>query len=163
VTQVKFYQGILDFSGVFNFRNGIVSLSAGALGGTLGQFYGGELYVWFIVALALPVVFDWISGSIAAKKDQSYASAYGIQGLVRTAVLLAIPAWASVMDKLFSTNFLFFMFWGGILFHTLISMTANFKRIGWNVWIPTWAFEWVTSEIEAKIKRAQDRTKGEGQ
>lgn len=155
---MKYYLELFNFSNLLTVRNGFFGLAASLIGSVLTKVYGGELYLYFILCLSIPIVFDWISGSIASKKDGSYSSAYGLQGLFRTAVMISLPAWASLMDQLLGTpNVLFFIFWGGILFHTLISMSANFKRIGWNIWIPTWAIEWVASEIEAKIRRSNER------
>lgn len=154
---MKDYLSVLDFGSLLTPRNGVVGLATGALGPILSKVYGGEMYIWFILVLFFAILFDWIGGSIAAKKDDTYSSAYGLQGIVRTAVLLALPAWGSFIDQIFGTNFIFFGFWGGVLFHTSISMAANFKRIGWNIWIPTWMIEWVAREIEAKIRRANSR------
>ncbi|MFS0864139.1 phage holin family protein [Fredinandcohnia sp. 179-A 10B2 NHS] len=163
---MNFYLGLFNFSGVFNLRNGFASVLSGAIGGLGSKLYGGsDLYVWFAAALVFAILFDWAGAIAAAKKDGSYASEYGLQGILRTAVLLALPAWGAVLDKILGTpNVVFFTFWGGIMFHTLLSMSANFKRAGWNTWVPTWAIDWVASEIEAKIKRSESRTpNGEGE
>jgi phage-related holin len=156
---MKFYSEIFNFSNLINLRTGLASLTSGAVGTLLNAVYGGDLHIYFISALFLAVVFDWFGGIAAAKKDGSYASAYGIQGVIRTAVMLALPAWGSIIDKIIGSpvSVFFYVFWGGILFHTLVSMTANFKRAGWDRWIPNWAIEWVASEIEAKIRRSEER------
>jgi phage-related holin len=156
---MKFYLEIFNFSNLLNLRTGLVSITSGVVGSLLNVLYGGDLHVWFVSALVFAVVFDWAGGIVAAKKDGSYASAYGIQGVIRTAVMLALPAWGSIIDKIIGAPFsvFFFVFWGGILFHTLMSMTANFKRAGWDRWIPNWAIEWVASEINAKTQRAFER------
>ncbi|WP_245917348.1 phage holin family protein [Bacillus canaveralius] len=121
--------------------------------------YGGELHLYFIAVLAFAICFDWTGAVAASKKDGTYASAYGIQGVMRTAVMLALPAWGSMVDILLKVPVpaFFFVLWGGIFFHTCVSMTANFKRAGWDRWIPNWAIEWVASEIEAKIRRSEAR------
>ncbi|MDF2791848.1 MAG: holin family protein, partial [Neobacillus sp.] len=111
--------------------------------------------------------FDWVGAIASAKKDGSYASQYGINGVLRTAVMITMPAWGNLVDNALSTpGFFFFLLTGGLLFHTMISMTANFKRAGWDKWIPIWALEWIASEIEAKIKRSESRItidkKGDG-
>lgn len=165
---MKNYLGVFDFSNLINARYGVIGAISGAGGSILSKVYGGEMFIYFVFILLSAIAFDWMGALAAAKKDGSYGSAYGIQGIMRLAVMLALPAWGSAMDHILGTpNVLFFMFWGGILFHTLISMSANFKRAGWNVWIPTWAIDWVASEIEAKIKRAESRSqitidKGDG-
>jgi phage-related holin len=150
---------IFNFTNLLNLRTGLASLTSGALGTLLNAVYGGDLHVYFISAIVLAVVFDWFGGIAAAKKDGSYASTYGIQGVLRTAVMLALPAWGSIIDKIIGSpvSVFFYVLWGGILFHTLVSMTANFKRAGWDRWIPNWAIEFVASEIEAKIRRSEDR------
>jgi toxin secretion/phage lysis holin len=160
VLEMKTLFNIFDFSNLFNIRTGFAGLIGGAAGGFLSKIYGGELHIYFISVLGLTIIFDWIGGTIAAKKDGIYASAYGIQGIFRTAVMLALPVWGSLIDSIIGNpvSLFFYILWAGIFCHTSISMTANFKRIGWNIWIPTWALEWVTSEIEAKLNRVKERT-----
>lgn len=164
---MKNYLEVFNFSNLFTTRTGVVGVASGTAGSILSKIYGGEMFIWFVTALLLAIALDWIGGTASSKKDVSYASAYGIQGIMRVAVMLALPAFGSALDHILGTpNVIFFMFWGGLLFHTLVSMSANFKRAGWNVWIPTWAIDFVASEIEAKIKRAESRTqivdKGDG-
>lgn len=156
---MKSYLEVLNLSNFFTTRTGVVGAISGTAGSVLSKVYGGEMYIWFVSALLLGITLDWIGGTSASKKDASYGSAYGIQGIMRVAVMLALPAFGAVLDHILKTpNLVFFMFWGGLMFHTLVSMSANFKRAGWNVWIPTWAIDFVASEIEAKIKRSESRT-----
>lgn len=155
---LKINFGTFDLGNVMNFRNGVAAFSSGFVGPALSKVYGGDLHIWFVLVLVFAITYDWVAGSAAAKKDGTYASAYGIQGIMRTAVLLSLPAFGSMLDIIFRTpGVFFFVFWGGILFHTLTSMTANSKRAGWDRWIPLWAIEWVASEIEAKVKRSKER------
>ncbi|MFC9538674.1 hypothetical protein ACFTQ7_02175 [Lysinibacillus sp. NPDC056959] len=48
-----------------------------------------------------------------------------------------------------------------MLYHIIQSMTANAIRAGWGQWFPDWLLtkltEWVRSEIEAKLARAEER------
>lgn len=156
---MKTILSIFDFSHLLNARTGVAGITGGAIGTFIGKIYGGDLVLWFALALILAIGFDWLGGIAASKKDGSYASAYGIIGVMRTTVMLLLPALGSVLDIIFGTpNVCFYVLWGGIMLHTMISMNANFKRVGWNIWIPSWAIDLVTSEIEAKIKRSEDRT-----
>jgi phage-related holin len=156
---MKNYLEVLNFSNFFTARTGFIGVTSGAAGSVISKIYGGEMFVYFVMILLSAIAFDWIGALAAAKKDGSYASAYGIQGIMRVAVMLALPAFGGALDHILGTpNVIFSMFWGGLLFHTLISMSANFKRAGWNVWIPVWAIDWVSSEIEAKMKRSESRT-----
>lgn len=155
---MKHIYTIFDFSNLLNVRTGIISFSTGIIGSALTKIYGGEIFLLSMLALLLVIAFDWGGAIGASKKDGTYASEYGIQGVIRSAVLLALPAWGIIMDRIFGLpNVIFFLLWGGIMFHTITSMTANFKRAGWDRWIPNWALEFVASEIEAKIRRAESR------
>jgi hypothetical protein len=61
------------------------------------------------------------------------------------------------------------MITGGLIYHTLMSAAANFKRAGWERWVPISVLESVASEIQAKTQRSdsrknilnQDQSKGE--
>lgn len=146
---------------MFTLRNGFFGAFGGIVGKILSEIYGGKVLYWFMLSLIIAIVIDWITGSKASKKDGSYASAYGIQGIIRTGVMLSFLILAMALDKGFGTkNIILSVFWAGLLYHTLISASANIKRIGWDKWIPTWALDWIASEIEAKAKRAQSRING---
>lgn len=149
---------IFNFNNLLNLRTSLASLISGVLGTFLNKVYGGEMNLILVGALSFAIAFDWAGAIAAAKKDGSYASQYGIQGVIRTAVMILLPFWGRLLDKALSTpGFFFYLLTGGLLFHTLISMTANFKRAGWDRWIPVWAIDWIASEIEAKIKRSESR------
>lgn len=153
------YKEIFNISELFNVKMGAAAFLASGVGGFLTWLYGGTTYnLLCMTALTLVIAFDWTSGSVASKKDGSYASVYGLQGLARTMVMLLLPVFGVLMDQIFSMpNLIFLMFWGGLMYHTLISMTANFTRAGWDKYIPNWAIDYVSSEIESKIKRANTR------
>lgn len=155
--RMKTYWEVLNLSNLFNTKTGFASVFSGVFGTLMHQIYGGKMNPLFIGILFMAIAFDWAGAIAASKKDGSYASQYGIQGVLRTGVMLLLPAWGTLLDKALGTSFFFFLLTGGLLFHTLISMTANFKRAGWDKWIPTWALDWIASEIEAKIRRSESR------
>lgn len=142
---------------VNNLEFGWAATISGLLGAAFSKLYGGANLYW-ISALVLVLVMDWVGGTTAAKKDRSYASAYGIQGIKRTGVILLLPVLGNVLDKALGLpGFIFFAFTGGLVYHTLNSMIANFSRAGWDRWIPVKVLEWVASEIEAKAQRSEER------
>lgn len=160
---MKDYISIFNLSNLLNFKTGFFSLVGGAVGAFLNTLYGGEARLTVIITLALAIALDWIGAIAASTKDKSYSSQYGIIGILRTTVILALPAFGKLLDSALSTQgFFFYMLTIGLLYHTLVSMTANFKRAGWDKWIPIWALELISSELEAKVKRSQTR-KGEEQ
>ncbi|ANY66262.1 holin [Paenibacillus sp. BIHB 4019] len=125
--------------------------------------YGaGDAVLTAMMALLFFVAMDWISGIRAAKKDFSYASKYGIDGVFRTFFMLALPAGGHLLDLLFNLPGLFFgALTAGLLYHVIQSMVANALRAGWGAWLPLNVFEsllsWVSSELDKKINRAAER------
>ncbi len=121
-------------------------------------------------AILLFVVLDWLTGTRAAKKDLSYASKYGLDGLFRTFFILLLPAGGHMLDNVFGlSGVVFGLLSIGILYHIAQSMTANAIRAGWGDFFPQWILQpllnWVRSELEQKIARAIDRqpaNKGDG-
>jgi len=119
--------------------------------GTIGAFilpvveflYGaGEAVFLAMVALLFFIVMDWITGSRAAKKDNSYASKYGIDGVIRSFFMLMLPADGHILDLLFSLpGILFGALVAGLLYHVINSMVANAIRAGWDDWLPLSALE----------------------
>lgn len=156
---MKEYWDIVNLGNLINFRVGVASVLTGTIGTWLSYLYGGGVNPIFIIILFLAIMFDWAGAIAAAKKDGTYSSQYGIVGILRTGVMLFLPVWGTLLDKALGAeaSFFFFLLTGGLIYHTLISMTANFKRAGWDQWIPTWLLEWVASEIEAKIRRSDSR------
>ncbi|WP_231603474.1 phage holin family protein [Bacillus sp. FJAT-27231] len=56
------------------------------------SLYGeGEIVHAIMSAVVFFIMMDWISGTWASKKDTSYASKYGIDGLFRTFFILLLP------------------------------------------------------------------------
>jgi phage-related holin len=159
---MKSYLEIFNLNNLINFKTGFISIIGAGVGTFLTKLYGGEVGLYIIGALSLGIALDWLGAIAAATKDKSYSSQYGIIGVIRTAVILALPVFGKLLDSALSTQgFIFYMLSIGLLYHTLVSMTANFKRAGWDKWIPLWALELITSELEAKVKRSESR-KGEG-
>lgn len=159
---MKDYLDIFNFNNLMNTKTGFIAIVGAGLGSVLSQVYGGEERLIVIGALALAIVLDWLGAIAAATKDKSYSSQYGIIGVIRTAVIIALPVFGKLLDTALSTQgFFFYMLTIGLLYHTMVSMTANFKRAGWDKWIPLWVLELISSELEAKIKRSESR-KGEG-
>ncbi|OCA85279.1 phage holin family protein [Pseudobacillus wudalianchiensis] len=113
-------------------------------------------------AVVFFIMMDWISGTWASKKDTSYASKYGIDGLFRTFFILLLPGGGHLLDAALGLRgILFGLLSCGILCHVIQSMTANSIRAGWGEWVPEWALnkitEWIKSELEAKVNGAEGR------
>jgi phage-related holin len=158
---MKAYLEIFNLSNIINAKTGFIAVIGASAGTFLSKIYGGEVGLTIIGTLALAIALDWLGAIAAAKKDGSYASQYGILGVLRTAVILVLPIWGKSLDAALNTQgFFFYLLTIGLLYHTIVSMTANFTRAGWDKWIPMWILNLIASEIEAKMKRSQDR-KGE--
>lgn len=125
------------------------------------MLYAMLALIWFIAL-------DWVAGVRAATKDVSYASKYGIDGVFRSFFMLLLPAGGNLLDKAFSmpAPVIFGLFIGGLLHHTIKSMTANSIRAGWGNWLPAkvleWLTTWVWSELESKMARAKKRIEERG-
>lgn len=129
------------------------------LTGTLEILYGSH-NVFMIAGLISVIGFDWITGTEAAHKDGSYASAYGIKGVKRTLTLLYIPFMGRILDLAFGLEGIFTFFHllaGGLIWHILKSGIANCSRAGWDKWISQKTLENLASEIEAKSTRSEKR------
>lgn len=141
----------------------IAAVTGGFLVPTFEFLYGGgPAVISAMTALVFFIAMDWLSGWSAAKKDGSYASHYGIDGISRTFFMLLLPAGGHLLDvALGLPGVLFGVFAGGLIYHTIKSMTANSVRAGWADWLPIAILEkvteWVQSEIESKLDRALKR------
>ncbi|WP_036722204.1 phage holin family protein [Paenibacillus forsythiae] len=136
----------------------------GAIFVPLFDFLYGEAdaVVTIMAALLFFVVMDWLSGIRAAKKDHTYASKYGIDGVFRTFFILLLPAGGNLLDGVFGLpGAIFGALAIGTIYHVLQSMTANSIRAGWGDWLPLPVLDsilkWVGSELDKKIKRAAER------
>lgn len=148
----------------------IMASIVGAVFAPIFEFlYGeGEVVMYTMTALFFFLVMDWISGTRASKKDKTYGSEYGIDGLFRSFFLLLLPAGGHLLDKIFGApGIVFGLLAAGLLYHIIQSMTANSIRAGWGKWVPDWILtqltEWVKSEIEAKMARATERRMKKGE
>lgn len=125
--------------------------------------YGeGTAVMGAVITVAFFIGLDWLSGSAASRKDSTYASHYGIDGVFRSFFMLLLPAGGHLLDNVVSSpGILFGILVAGLLYHTTKSMTANAVRAGWANWLPIDILDkvadWVQSEIESKIDRANRR------
>lgn len=146
-------------------KTGIMGFGAGLVP-VFDYLYGeGEAVAAIMVALLFFVIMDWISGVRAAKKDNTYASRYGLDGIIRTFFILLLPAGGHLLDVvLYLPGVIFGALALGTLYHVLQSMTANSIRAGWGDWLPlpvlNGLMEWVKSELDKKIQRAESRKDG---
>lgn len=154
---MKILTEVLNFKSLLTVPVGVAAGTSGVVGVFLTNIYGvGNLY-WIYAFLAV-IILDWLAGVAASKKDLSYASEYGINGIIRTVFILALPAGANIFDQALGTpGFLFYTVTGGLVYHTWNSMTANVARAGWEKWIPASLLKSVASEIAAKDRRALQR------
>lgn len=144
------------------FKGFIMAAGAGFVP-VFDYLYGkGDAVAAIMVALLFFVIMDWISGTRAAKKDFTYASRYGLDGIIRTFFILLLPAGGHLLDVVLALpGVIFGALAFGALYHILQSMTANSIRAGWGEWLPlpvmNALIEWVKSELDKKIKRAESR------
>jgi len=135
---------------------------------TFEYLYGeGEVVKYLMTALVFFVAMDWITGVRASKKENSYGSKYGIDGVFRSFFILLLPAGGHLLDKVIGAPGLLFGILGaGIIYHVIQSMTANAIRAGWGAWVPDWILirltEWVKEEIESKLARSKQRKEEKG-
>jgi toxin secretion/phage lysis holin len=123
-------------------------------------FYGADRQRIFY-ALIIVIFLDWLSGIRASIKDKTYSSEYGINGVFRTLFILFFPALANLLDQAMNTpGFLFYGVSFGLIYHTWDSVTANSIRAGWGKYIPKSVIDFVSSELEAKSKRAMKKKRG---
>jgi phage-related holin len=128
-------------------------------------FYGkGEVVIYTMTTLTFFNAMDWISGTRSAKKDNTYASKYGIDGIFRSLFILMLPAGGHLMDMIMGVPGVFFGTLSfGVLYQLIQSMTANSIRAGWGQWVPEWLLvkltEWVKEEIETKISHSSKNKK----
>lgn len=145
----------------------IERIAAAAAGGFLIPIFefmygSGPTVITGMSALLFLITLDWLSGWSASRKDDSYASHYGINGVIRTFFMLLLPAGGHQLDVYLGLpSFIFGLLTFGLIFHTLKSMIANSIRAGWGDWLPIGVLErivdWVQSEIDSKLDRALKR------
>ncbi|WP_246055174.1 phage holin family protein [Pseudalkalibacillus caeni] len=155
----------MNISSIFNIKHlftvdfGVAASLSGVAGVLFSKLYGGApLNFALFIILVWVTIMDWIGGTSAAKKDESYGSEYGKEGIARTTVVFMLPALGNMIDiALNSPGVTYFAITGALIYHTVMSMTANFARAGWEKWIPNRMLESVASEIQAKSQRSADR------
>ncbi|MEK5415183.1 phage holin family protein [Paenibacillus sp. FSL L8-0708] len=145
-------------------KSQLAASAVGAAAVPIFEFLYGEADAvpTVMAALLFFVLMDWLSGVRAAKKDNTYASKYGIDGIFRTFFMLLLPAGGHLLDGVFGfSGAIFGALAVGTLYHVLQSMTANSIRAGWGDWLPLsvmdWVIKWAGSELDKKIKRAAAR------
>lgn len=147
----------LSFGNLFKADTAYVAGIAALLGGVVDIIYGANHKI-FVLLLFIFIVYDWISGIVAAKKDTTYSSQYGIAGGLRTIIVLSLPAVANLLDIAFNTpGVLFYGITFGLMYHYWQSFTANSIRAGWGKFIPEYVFTSVESELKAKMNRSAQR------
>lgn len=149
------------------FKNSLSLLMQHPVIGSFGAVFGAIFstlfgnsqiaYVGMAIFMAI-IILDWISGYRASKIDGSYASEYGVDGAFRTVFILLFPVVSHQADKLMdSPNILFGFCLLAFGSHIWKSATANVVRCGWERWVPVWALEIISDELEHKIARSKKR------
>ncbi|MDC6267707.1 phage holin family protein [Lysinibacillus fusiformis] len=134
--------------------------SVGAFGLMFFEYGFGAVkavLVAFLLYLVL-IALDWLTGTSAAKRDGIDTSAYGIEGIKRTVFLICLPVIARLLDVIMHTEVIVTGIVIAVLSRSIArSVIANTKRAGWDKWLPSWAIEWVSAELEHKDTRAKQR------
>lgn len=161
----RFLQSFFTLDSLAKPTNVGAAFAGAFIGPIISQAFGSGKFWAFVLLLSI-IAADWITGTAAAKKDGNYSSEYGISGALRTLLMLWIPFIGWLLDKVTLTVFginqpgyAFFAITIMLAYHTWESMTANAYRAGWEKWIPKSVTSFVSSEIKAKMDRAQ-RQKG---
>lgn len=124
------------------------------------DFMYGENHAQVMMLLIILIVMDWLSGIACSIKHQTYQSQWGIQGILRTVMILMFPSAAAMLDSMIGTpGFIFYAMTTGLMYHTLNSIIANIARAGWEKWIPSQILKMLATEIEAKNKRYERQSK----
>lgn len=157
---------------LFDLRNlaspgfGIAGVIGGTVGGAVSAVYGDKVNMYVALLLMVVVALDWLGAIGAALKDGSYASDYGIRGIFRTTIIFMLPLVGRLIDVISGIPIViagveisgFYLFISaGLIYHSWMSMTANFARAGYEKWIPNKMLKQVGSEITAKITRSESR------
>ncbi|MHC8969202.1 phage holin family protein [Priestia aryabhattai] len=164
---MKLSAEVFDLKAVINPSFSFAGVAGGSIGMMLSALYGNsQLNMYVALLLIIVVAFDWLGAIGAALKDGSYSSEYGIRGIVRTTIILTLPLVGRLIDVITGTPIViadvpisgFYLFISsGLIYHSWMSMTANFARAGFEKWIPNKMLQAVASEIEAKITRSEGR------
>ncbi|MGD8188586.1 phage holin family protein [Brevibacillus ginsengisoli] len=162
----RFAKAILSLETLGKPSNGLAAL----IGATIAPFLDTAVQsgkFWAYLFMASIIAGDWLAGTSAAKKNETYASEYGLAGVFRTLLLGWIPIIGFLLDKVTFMVFqvaqpgiFYYALTLGIAYHSWESMTANAYRAGWKRWIPKKIVDYVSSEIKAKAERSL-RQKGD--
>ncbi|MEW9702812.1 phage holin family protein [Paenibacillus sp. SI8] len=163
----RYLQSLLSLESLAKPANVGAAFAGAVIGPHLAQAFGNGKFWVFVLFLAI-IGADWITGIAAAKKDDTYSSEYGISGALRTLLMLWIPFIGWLLDKvsfivfgISQPGYAFYAITIMLAYHTWESMTANAYRAGWERWIPKSVTNFVSSEIKAKIDRAQRQKDGQ--
>ncbi|MFQ6391330.1 phage holin family protein [Priestia aryabhattai] len=145
---------------------GIAGVVGGVISGVISALYGESINMYVALLLIAVVALDWLGAIGAALKDGSYSSDYGIKGVFRTTIIFMLPLIGRLIDVISGIPIVvagveisgFYLFISaGLIYHSWMSMTANFARAGYEKWIPNKMLKQVGSEINAKITRSEGR------
>lgn len=157
----------LSMQSLLKSDTGIVAVIGASFGGVIDVVYGSNNLL-LVIALCGAIFLDWLAGIRASRIDGTYSSEYGIAGVIRTVVLLSLPAYVNLLDHAFNLpGVLFYGVTIGLLYHTLKSFVANAIRANWGTWMPVsllnFLLDWVGSELQAKMNRSFQRQQPEDQ
>ncbi|MGC3791986.1 phage holin family protein [Priestia aryabhattai] len=157
---------IYDLKNLVNPALGVAGVIGGVISGAISAFYGENINMYVALLLIAVVALDWLGAIGAALKDGSYSSDYGIRGVFRTTIIFLLPLIGRLIDVISGIPIIvagveisgFYLFISaGLIYHSWMSMTANFARAGYEKWIPNKMLKQVGSEINAKITRSECR------
>lgn len=140
----------------------IVTLIFGALIAPVVTFLFGDhaLNFTLVTAMILAIIADWISGTRASKKHNTYGSKYGVNGVFRTLFIFVFMAIANSVDLIFnSPGVVFGTFTLGVLYHVLHSAIANAIRAGWGSHLPEDLLIWLAEKVKHEINHKERRDK----
>lgn len=138
--------------------NAVVLLIGGTLSPILSALYGEKGTQMMIAVFGL-MILDLVVGTLAAKKEKIETSEYGLKGLIRIAVICALPIFGHQADKFIGAgSVMFYALSAGIFYHTLKSFGANIVRVGWDRFLPMWMLDMVLSFLETEIQSKRVRS-----
>lgn len=162
----RFVRAILSLETLAKPANAAAGFLGAFIGPVIDQAFNSGKF-WAYLLFAAIIAGDWIAGTAAAKKADTYRSEYGTAGVFRTLLILWIPFIGFLLDKVTLTAFgieqpgyAFYALTIALAYHSWESLTANAYRAGWKKWIPKLVVDYVSSEIKAKAERAMKQGGG---